>query len=525
MTVAKTLLTWLLATATCAFGAMFDPYYANLTWQPPRTLSNWSNLTVTTPTGTFIGTLNDTYPNVRHFLRVPYAQPPVGDLRWMPPQRPKVSNKTIDSTYFGPACPQFVSGTASLWNMYQPPNTVINIGEPTNAGAIAWSTAEDCLSLAIWTPSYANKTSKLPVALYITGGGGVTGGINIASQLPTNWVSRSQEHVAITINYRVNVFGNPKSRALDETSLTLLDVRAAVEWVSDNIELFGGDKDNIMLWGQSQGAGLTHQYTLAWPDDPLVSRFGIISQPPDVRINLTQTPDPYADFDILSAALGCNYGDDYEGELECMRHISFVQLTETINNWNSTPSIAFNRCIPDEKYIFTNETDRYEKGLVAKGPAVASNAATEIPTEGNLTASISNAQAWTCANYRDSVLRQSYGLDTYRYFWAGNFSNISPVPWLGAFHWSDVLMIFGTYMLDVGELPELEVESSEAMQDYLLAFLKGTAAAQGWPRFDANATDGGAILEFGNGVVVKNLTGDYIDGSCWNSSATFPYYG
>lgn len=161
------------------------------------------------------------------------------------------------------ACPQFVSGAASLWNMYEPPNTVINIGEPTNAGAIAWSTAEDCLSLGIWTPSYANATSKLPVAVYVTGGGGVTGGINIASQLPTNWVSRSQEHIVVTMNYRVGILGSkefaacfwqrlifktdPKSRAVDETSLTLLDVRAAVEWVSENIELFGGDKDNIMV--------------------------------------------------------------------------------------------------------------------------------------------------------------------------------------------------------------------------------------------------------------------------------------
>lgn len=51
-----------------------QPYYANLTWEAPRTLSNWSNLTVETQTGTFIGMLNDTYPNVRQFLRVPYAK-------------------------------------------------------------------------------------------------------------------------------------------------------------------------------------------------------------------------------------------------------------------------------------------------------------------------------------------------------------------------------------------------------------------------------------------------------------------
>lgn len=89
-------------------------------------------------------------------------------------------------------------------------------------------------------------------------------------------------------------------------------------------------------------------------------------------------------------------------------------------------------------------------------------------------------------------------------------------------------MLFGTYMLDVGEIPQLEIDTSEAMQDFLLSFTKDAAevsATAGWPRFDANATDGGQILEFGNGVPVKNVTGDYVDGSCWDASATYPYYG
>lgn len=57
-----------------ALGQIYPPYYANMTWQSPRLLSNWSNLTVETQTGTFIGLLNDTYPDVRQFLRVPFAK-------------------------------------------------------------------------------------------------------------------------------------------------------------------------------------------------------------------------------------------------------------------------------------------------------------------------------------------------------------------------------------------------------------------------------------------------------------------
>lgn len=99
------------------------PYRGDLKWEAPRSLSNWSNLTVQTRRGTFIGILNDTYPNVRQFLRVPFAQvsvsprkevfaweltfstlckPPVGDLRWMPPQKLPSSRRKYDATTYGP---------------------------------------------------------------------------------------------------------------------------------------------------------------------------------------------------------------------------------------------------------------------------------------------------------------------------------------------------------------------------------------------------------------------------------------
>lgn len=106
------------------------------------------------------------------------------------------------------ACPQYVASGSSMWAEYAPPSLLLNIGEAPNQGSTAWSSSEDCLSLAVWTPAFANKTSNLPVALFVTGGGGVTGGIDIPSQLPSNWVSNSQEHIVVTINYRVNIFGS-----------------------------------------------------------------------------------------------------------------------------------------------------------------------------------------------------------------------------------------------------------------------------------------------------------------------------
>ncbi|KAJ6018316.1 hypothetical protein N7451_001695 [Penicillium sp. IBT 35674x] len=516
----------LLGLYTLALCELNPPYYADLTWQPARTLSNWSNLTVQTRTGTFVGMLNDTYPNVRQFLRVPFAQPPVGDLRWLPPHRLPDSSKRIDSTRYGPACPQYVASSDGMWSEYEPTSLLLNVGEADNQGSTAWSSAEDCLSLAIWTPSNSNNSSKLPVALFVTGGGGVTGGIEVPSQLPSHWVSRSQEHIVVTINYRLNIFGNPKSKALKETSLTLLDVRAAVEWVWENIEAFGGDPENIMLWGQSQGAALTHLYTLAFPNNPLAAKFGIISQPPTVTINMTETDDVYEDFHIVARGLGCNYGDDADAELECMRQISWVQIEEYINRYNGTTSLAFTNYIPDEKYIFSNETARYLAGKVARGPAIRSDASREqANADESITMEVEGE--WICTAYEDSILRASLGLETYRYLWAGNFSNISPVSYLGAFHWSDLLMIFGTYMTDAGDISELEVMTSATMQDYILAFLKDSStvsSAVGWPAFHAGAPHGGLVLEFGNQTTVKNITGEFLEAGCWNSSIPFPIY-
>lgn len=81
--------------------------------------------------------------------------------------------------------------------------------------------------------------------------------------------------------------------------------------------------------------------------------------------------------------------------------------------------------IADEKYIFSNESERYLTGQVAKGPAIRSNAATEIPNETNLTESIADSLSWTCTNYEDSILRYNAGLETYRYFYEGEYRFLS----------------------------------------------------------------------------------------------------
>jgi carboxylesterase type B len=157
-----------------------------------------NGLAATTGTGTYTGIINWTAPNVRQFLNIPYSVSPIGDRRWLPPAKVTTnSSSKIDATQYLPSCPQYVSNGPSIYNQDFTQYQIIDGAESFTAGLFADATSEDCLSLAIWTPP--QNAQKLPVALFMTGGGFYTGGINIPYQLPYHWVQRTQAHIVVTI--------------------------------------------------------------------------------------------------------------------------------------------------------------------------------------------------------------------------------------------------------------------------------------------------------------------------------------
>ena len=172
---------------------------------------------------------------VNTFLGIPYAAPPVGDLRWMPPQPPAHHSK-LDATEFANTCPQV-----------------------TELGAFAGpsSTDEDCLYLNVFTTS--TKGSK-PVIVWIHGGGNVDGETNDydASKLATGGPYGTPT-VVVTINYRLGLFGFLSESHLNAEghlwgNYGILDQQAALRWVQANIANFGGDPSNVTLGGQSAGS-------------------------------------------------------------------------------------------------------------------------------------------------------------------------------------------------------------------------------------------------------------------------------
>lgn len=144
--------------------------------------------TIKTTSGTVVGFINETTPHVAQYLGIPFAEHPVGDLRWAPPVPLNSGNGTVNATAFGKNCPQFVSNLRTVYS-----EDATEFGTPQNLG-------EDCLSLSIWAPTSAAQTNgSLPVLAWFYGGGFYEGGASVPYQNPTRWVERSQKHIVVSI--------------------------------------------------------------------------------------------------------------------------------------------------------------------------------------------------------------------------------------------------------------------------------------------------------------------------------------
>jgi len=168
---------------------------------------------------------------------IPYAAPPVGELRWKPPQPVKPWEGVRACTQFGPACPQPKP-------LMGPP--------PANV-------SEDCLYLNVWTPADRKKDEKLAVMVWIHGGGFTTGRGGAAWYDGRAFAQRGV--VLVTINYRLGPFGffaHPLLSKESERNVSgnygFLDQIAALEWVRDNIAAFGGDPGCVTIFGESAGS-------------------------------------------------------------------------------------------------------------------------------------------------------------------------------------------------------------------------------------------------------------------------------
>jgi para-nitrobenzyl esterase len=192
--------------------------------------SGMSDVVTVPNVGTIAGTKSST---MRSFKGIPYAAPPVGPLRWKPPQKAPPLTGTFDATNFGSGCPQpqFYFGRGSM--------------------------NEDCLFLNVFAPT---GSGPYPVMFWIHGGAFLYG--ESTDYDPSKLVA--QGVAVVTINYRLGVLGFLASKAIDNgagiasTNYGLLDQQFALQWVQDNIGAFNGDKTNVTIFGESAGGFSVH---------------------------------------------------------------------------------------------------------------------------------------------------------------------------------------------------------------------------------------------------------------------------
>ena len=194
------------------------------------------------------------------FRGIPFAAPPVGDLRWKPPQQPDPWQGDLDATKAGNKCPQF--------NLF--------IGG-------AYEGKEDCLYLNLWVPN-PRPATPMPVMVWIHGGAFVVGeGGN-----PTydgSHLARTGGVIIVTFNYRLGTLGFMAHEALtaeapdyvSSGNYGLEDQRAALRWVQENISQFGGDAGNVTIFGESAGANSVVMHLVSPPSAGLFHRAAVQS--------------------------------------------------------------------------------------------------------------------------------------------------------------------------------------------------------------------------------------------------------
>jgi carboxylesterase type B len=233
---------WLRVLTVLSVALVLGPLAASTQQKPACS----PNTTVNAPAGSLCGLA--TGNNVTAYLGIPYAAPPTGNLRWQNPQPFPTPLSSFAATALAPACSQNAMPSACT-----PPVPAI-------------PQSEDCLFLNVWVPPGA-KSQKLPVMVFIHGGSFLTGsGSSPAYQ--GDILAATGNVIVVTLNYRLGVLGflsQPTILGSGNNNFGLRDQIAALQWVNRNISSFGGDPDNVTLFGESAGAmsvGLHALFTL-----------------------------------------------------------------------------------------------------------------------------------------------------------------------------------------------------------------------------------------------------------------------
>lgn len=246
----------------------------------------------------------DTGEDIYKFQGIRYGKPPIGPLRFKPPEKVDVWTETYDATTYGSVCHQFLPEEMAA---FKPPKV-----------------DEDCLFLNIFLTQLPEKNTKRSVMVWIHGGGLMNGHGDLYDG---GWLALQGDVIVVTLNYRLGIFG---FLALDHPAALgnygIWDQKLALQWIHENIEAFGGDPNSVTIFGESAG-GWSVSFQSLIPSNKglfqrVIAQSGVVTQ--SGVLNKEMINDAFED---LSRKVDCPVQDMYKF-VNCLRDIDAEKLND-----------------------------------------------------------------------------------------------------------------------------------------------------------------------------------------------------
>lgn len=401
-------------------------------------------------------------PGIVVYKGIPYAAPPIGDLRWQAPQ-PVVAWEGVKvADTFGPICPQPGNKPGTFYG-----DEFYWQGTPEES--------EDCLYLNVWAPAatVGDADAGLPVAMWVHGGAFMNGYGYEVTMDGEAWAERGV--ILVTINYRLGNFGFFSHPLLSEEqggisgNYGMLDQVAALEWIQNNIAAFGGDPDNVTVLGQSAGAMSVKNLVASPMAKDMIAKAIIQSGGGIGGLSLggdNQTPQSWYD-EQGKAIMDANGWTT----LEQMRAASSAEIMGA-----ATVAKMYARTSPHPDGVFMDE----DFNSAAYAGRIA-----DIPYMIGCTSQDMGGLGGESINNFCKVRAEQSEHPAYQYFFQRNLpgDDEDPAKDPGAFHSSELWYMFGTLDKSWRPFTEADYALSEAMVDAWTSFCKD--GNPGWEAYTA----------------------------------------
>nr|XP_023907898.1 cholinesterase-like [Quercus suber] len=459
---------------------------------------------VSTTSGLVHGHPASNATQVSEYLGIPFAKPPIGDLRFAPPEAYH-SRANISGAAYGNVCPQLTMEAEIPKTL---PPTVYNV--LCAVGGCGQHPQEDCLTLNVWSKPQSGSAKK-PTLVWIYGGAFDTGGTNITA-------------------YNGQYFA-------DQEDVVIVSFKTKFEQVRNNIAQFGGDPERITIFGESAGAASVEYYNYAWTEDPIIA--GSIAQSGSAfGLDDNNSPElQAAKWNNLTKTLGCGDSSTQSASniLTCMRDPAKVSMQALLNNTAAPRGQTLSVFGPtiDNKTVFANYTQQSLAGKFIHKPILAGNNDNEAGLFEliALGAGITHPAAYwdaftqdlfTCPSNTQAWARWLHNVPVWRYRYLPSFPNLDLPTSVGrAYHSSEIAVLFGTDQ-------EASGGDSTARERQLGAYMRGAWAAfahcpatgltnsLNWPEYspNANGTKGLVLLGKENATLATFSARGPWDGTC-----------